>query len=155
MAKCRSKVTGFEKELFEVVGRQGKEDMAYWRSAEKIERIMAAKNEVRREAWWRRGGRCGRGVVGAWWEVVGGVMGGVVGRGRHGGGVVGGVLGDVIQMYCIFLVAKMHKYLLQQVVTELNAHMEKLESLLRSRSLLVPLAHHGALVYSLLHQLVG
>ena len=52
------------------------------------------------------------------------------------------------------LVAKIHKYLLQQVVTELNAHMEKLESLLRSRSLLVPLAHHGALVYSLLHQLV-
>ena len=101
MAKCRSKVTGFEKELFEVVGRQGKEDMAYWQSAEKIARIMAAKTEVRREAWWGRGGRCGRGMVGAWWEVVGGVMGGVVGRGRHGGGVVGGVVGDVIQMYCI------------------------------------------------------
>lgn len=99
MAKCRSKVTGFEKELFEVVGRQGKEDMAYWRSAEKIERIMAAKNEVRREAgggvvggvvgvWWGHGGR--------WWEVVGGVMGGVVGRGRHAGGVVGGCHTNVL-----------------------------------------------------------
>lgn len=65
------------------------------------------------------------------------------------------VVGMSYKCTVFLLVAKMHKYLLQQVVTELNAHMEKLESLLRSRSLLVPLAHHGALVHSLLHQLVG
>jgi len=94
-------------------------------------------------------------MVGGWWGHGGGVVGGMM------VGVVGGMMGvwwEVVGMsykFTVFLlVAKMHKYL-QQVVTELNAHMEKLESLLRARSLLVPLAHHGALVHSLLHQLVG
>ena len=51
VAKCRSKVAQLEKELFEVVGKQGKEEMGYWRSAEKIARIMAAKNEVGKKVW--------------------------------------------------------------------------------------------------------
>lgn len=105
VAKCRSKVTGFEKELFEVVGRQGKEDMAYWRSAEKIARIMAAKNEVRKEAWWEVWSGCGGGMVGdggrrdgrcrgpweAWW-----------GRGgRCGGGCHTNVLYFSLWQKCI------------------------------------------------------
>ena len=42
-----------------------------------------------------------------------------------------------------------------QVAVEMNSHMEKLRDLLGLRSLLHPLAHHGALVHSLLHSLVG
>ena len=47
VAKCRSEVTKLERELFESVGRQGREEEGgYWWSTEKIAKIMAAKKEV-------------------------------------------------------------------------------------------------------------